>query len=160
MQVKIDKSIIFLIALGALICIYFMFFYGTVNFELKDSVVRVNIHDTIDLKSYIVKATNNNGKKLNNKIKINVNCGDVDEYKNEKLFIGDFSSKTVTYTIKYKFKTYEKTMDIIVINDPNDPDFKPNYDYESKNINEDDKPQVNNNKNLTDQQKAYINSLR
>lgn len=157
---KIDKSIIFLITLGALIFIYFTFFNVTVNFELKDSVIRVNIHDTIDLKSYISRATNDRGKKLINKITISVEGGDIDQYKDEKLFIGDFSSKTVTYTLKYKFKTFKKTMDIIVINDPNDPDFKPNYDYESKNINEDDKPQVNNNRNLTDEQKEYIESLK
>ena len=157
---KIDKSIIFLIILGALIFVYFMLFYGTVNFELKDSVIRVNIHDTIDLKSYVLKVTNDKGKKLNKNISVDVLCSDTDEYKDGKLFIGDFSSKSVTYIVKYKFKTYKKTMDIIVISAPKDPDFRPNYDYKSTNTNEDDKPVVNSNSNLTDEQKKYIESLR
>ncbi len=157
---KIDKSIIFLLILGSLIFIFVMFFNVKVNFQLKESIARVNIHDTIDLKSYILKVTNENGKNLSKKISIEVLCSDADEYKDGKLFIGDFSSKSVTYVLKYKFKTFKQTMDIIVINDPSDSDFKPNYNYKSTNVNEDDKPVVNNNSNLTEQQKKYIESLK
>lgn len=157
---KIDKSIVFLIVLAALILGYFMFFYCDVKFELKDEVVRVNIYDTIDLKNYIYTAKDSTGKKLYNKVKITVDGGELDKFKNNKLFVGDFSNKTVTYKLKYKFKTFTKTLDIMVISDPNDPDFKPNPDYISEVENTDDVPEGNINSNLNEQQRKYLETLK
>ena len=156
---KIDKSIIFLIVLAALILSYFMFFYGSVEFNLRDESVSVNIYDTIDLREYIFEVKDNNKKNLNKKVKITANVEEPDKLEDGKLYIGDFSSKTVTYTLKYKFKTYTKTLEIRVIDDPNDPNFKPNYDYKGEE-NKDDAPNANVNNNLNNNQKKYLETLR
>lgn len=156
---KIDKSIIFLIVLGAVILLYFMLFYGKLDFNLKYEDVAVNIHDTIDLREYIGEVKDSNRKNLANKVKITVDVEEPDKFGNNKLYVGSFDNKTVTYTIKYKFKTYTKTLSIRVIDNPNDPNFKPNYDYKGSE-NNDDVPNKNVNNNLTEQQKAYIKSLK
>ena len=154
-----DKSVIFLIVLAGLILGYFIFFYSEIKFELKDEIVSVNMHDTINLKQYLIKVTDNNRKDLTNRVKISVDMDANDKYENGSLYIGSASTKTVTYTLKYKFKTTKKTIEVVVITDPNDPDFNPNYDYESTTVNTDDVPNNNVNNNLTASQKKYIESL-
>ena len=154
---KISKSIIFLIVLASGILLYFMLFYGKANFELKQEIVMVNIHDTINLRDYI-SAKDINRKNLINKVKIEVDVDLPNKLENNKLYIGDFSPKTVTYTLKYKFKKYTKTLNVIVISDPMDPGFKPNYDYEDIE-NTDDVPNNQVNNSLTAEQKSYIDSL-
>lgn len=157
---KMDKSIIFLVVLGALIFLYFALFYTKIDFEISSEMVSVNIHDTINLKDYILKAKNENRKDLTNKVTISVVKGSSDTLKNGELFVGDFSTKTVTYTLKHKFKTVTRKLEILVITDPNDPDFKPNYDYTATDENTDDVPDSKINSNLTESQKKYLESLK
>ena len=155
---KKDKSIILLLILGAIVFIYFAFFYVKIDFELTNEIVSVNLYDTVNLKEYIVKAKDNNGKNLINKVKISADRGDNDTLKKGELFIGDISGKTVTYTLKYKFKTVKRTLEVVVITDPNDPAFKANTNPNAEK-NEHDVPDSKVNKNLTESQKKYVKSI-
>lgn len=153
-----DKSIIFLIVLCALALGYFIFFYAPIEFEVSEEVISVNIYDSVSLKKYISKARGVNNKNLKNKVKITVDMGEKDSYKDDKLFIGDFSNKTVTYTLKYKFKTVKITMNIVVISDPTDPNYRIN-NYQGTDANNDDIPNNQINDNLNSNQKSYVESL-
>lgn len=155
---KMDKSIIFLLILGAIVFIYFTLFYVKIDFELTNEVISVNLYDTVNLKEYITKVKDNNGKNLINKVKISADRGDNDTLKNGELFIGDISGKTVTYTLKYKFKTVKRTMEIVVITDPRNPAFKANTNPNAEK-NEYDVPNSKVNNNLTESQKKYIKSI-
>ena len=154
-----DKSIIFLIVFAALILGYFIIFYSKIEFELKSEYLYVNIHDTVNLKSQVSTAKDSSsGKRIINKIKYSGDIIEDDKLNGEYLYIGDFDNKTITYTLKYKFRTIKKVVTVIVITDPNDPAFKPNYDYEGGK-NDDDIPNSNVDSNLTEAQKEYIESL-
>ncbi len=153
-----DKSVIFLIVLCALVLGYFIFFYAPIDFEVSEEIISVNIYDNVNLKNYISKARGVNNKNLKDTVKITVNMGEKDSFENDKLFIGDFSNKTVTYTLKYKFKTVKKTMSIVVISDPTDPNYRIN-NYQGTDVNNDDIPNNQINNNLNNNQKSYIDSL-
>ncbi len=156
---KVEKSVILLIALTALILGYFMFFYSDAKFEMKEELIEVNMHETIDLYSYINKAKDGNNKNLIKNITISVDGGSLDKLVDGKLYIGDISNKTVTYTLKYKFKKIKRTLDITVITDPNNPNFKANYEVSGEE-NTDDVPNKNVNKNLSETQKKYLETLK
>ena len=154
-----DKSIIFLFVFAALVLGYFIIFYSKVEFELKSEYLYVNIHDTVNLKNQVLTAKDNSsGKRLIDKIRFSGDISKDDKLSDEYLYIGDFDNKTISYTLKYKFKTIKKTVTVIVITDPNDPAFKPNYDYEGGK-NDDDIPNSNINSDLTNEQQKYIESL-
>ena len=153
-----DKSIIVLFVIAGLVLGYYILFGLKVKLELRSEFLYVNIHDTVDLRTTVAIAKGNN-KNLVNRIKYSGDIGDSDSLKDGHLYVGDFSQKTITYTLKYGLKTVKQTIIVIVISDPNDPAFKPNYDYVSTEINEDDVPNNQVNNNLTDKQKEYINSL-
>lgn len=155
---KKDKSIIILFVVAGLILGYYILFGIKVKLELRSEYLYVNIHDTVDLRKAVDIAKGNN-KNLVNRIKYSGDIGDSDNLKNGNLYVGDFSQKTITYTLKYGLKTVKRTLIVIVISDPNDPAFKPNYDYVSTETNEDDAPNNQVDNNLTDKQKEYINSL-
>ena len=154
-----DKAMIFLGIFAVLIMGYLILVYTRITFELKDDILYANIHDTVNLKSMVLKAKDNNSKSLLNKIKYSGIIGDDDKLDGELLYIGDFSSKTITYTLKYKFKTVKKTLTVVVISDPNDSSFKPNYDYDSTDVNNDDAINTQVNTNLNSAQKKYVESL-
>ena len=153
-----DKSIIVLFVVAGLILGYYILFGIKLKLELRSEYLYVNIHDTVDLRK-AVSIAKSNGRNLVNKIKYSGDIGDSDSLKNGKLYVGDFSEKVITYTLRYGFKTVKTTLTVIVISDPNDPAFKPNYDYVSTDINEDDIPNNQVNNDLSDKQKEYINSL-
>ncbi len=156
---KLDKSIILLIVVTLLILSYFVFFYSDIKFELKSELIEVNLHETVDLYQYVSKVKDGNNKNLITKLKISVDGGSLDKLSNHELYIGDVSNKTITYTLKYKFKTYTKTLDITVITDPNNPNFKPNYSADGVE-NTDDVPNHSVDKNLNAAQRNYLNSLK
>lgn len=154
-----DKAMIFLGIFAVLVLGYLILVYTKIAFELKDDILYVNIHDTVNLKSMVLRAKDNNNKNLLKKIKYSGIIGDDDKLDGELLYIGDFSTKTITYTLKYKFKTIKKTITIVVVSDPNDPSFRPNYDYDSKDVNNDDDINTQVNTNLSNNQKKYVESL-
>lgn len=154
-----DKAMIFLGIFAVLVLGYLILVYTKITFELKDDFLYVNIHDTVNLKSMVLRAKDNNNKNLLKKIKYSGVIGDDDKLDGELLYIGDFSTKNITYTLKYKFKTIKKTITIVVISDPNDPSFRPNYDYDSNDVNNDDTINTQVNTNLNNNQKKYVESL-
>ena len=154
-----DKSLIFLGIFAVLIFGYLILVYTRITFELKDDILYVNIHDTVNLKSMVLKAKDNNNKNLINKIKFSGDIGEDDKLDGDLLYVGDFSSKNITYTLKHKFKTITRTITVVVISDPSDPSFKPNYNYNSTDINNDDIPNTQVNTNLSNKQKQYVESL-
>ncbi|MBO7079012.1 MAG: hypothetical protein J6W64_04280, partial [Bacilli bacterium] len=78
-----DKAMIFLGIFAVLVLGYLILVYTKIAFELKDDILYVNIHDTVNLKSMVLRAKDNNNKNLLKKIKYSGIIGDDDKLDGE-----------------------------------------------------------------------------
>ena len=119
------------------------------------------MYDSIDLESYISEASDSNGKNLKNIVDIYVECDDEDVLDGNTLYVKSIGPKVAIYTLEKRNKKITKKLVIRVITDPNDKQFKPNYDKiesESK-FNDDDVPSNGGDSNLSEEQLKYLESL-
>lgn len=145
----------------AIILGYRLFWGYTINLQLSNEMIKVNIYDNIDLENYISKASDSIGKNLKGKVEISVECDEEDIINENNLYVKSIGPKVVTYKIENRNRTVVKKLVIKVITDPNDKGFKPNYDkIESESqINNDDEPNTGGDTNFSEEQLEYINSL-
>ena len=140
------------------VLVYKLFIDYSINLELKEYEIKANLYDTIDINSYISKVVDNKGKSLKDKVKISVEKDDVDELNDSILYIKGVGPKVINYSIQIRNKLVVKKLIIKVVTDPNDADFKPNYeriDSEST-LNNDDVPTEGGSTDLTEEQLNYL----
>ena len=158
------STIIFLCALilvAILFLIYRLFFYYSIDLQLSEDNIKVNMYDEIDLKSFIYKAADNKKNNLKDIVELSVECDDEDVFDEKTLYIKGFGPKVITYTIEKRNKTVIKKLIIKVITNPNDSDFKPNddkIDSESE-IDSDEIPNSGGDTNFSEEQLKYLDSL-
>lgn len=116
----------------------------SVTIKLTNDFIKVNIYDNINLRDYLVSATGKYGSDFTNDVTISVEYNKEDKLNGENLYIKGVGNKIVSYSVKKYGRTFTKTLEIRVIIDPNDPDFKPNYDEIDKQeeFNNDDEPSL------------------
>lgn len=158
------KKLLLIIPITVFILLIFVIVSKSYNLDIKltQTEIKVNMYDNIDLKDYIVEAVDKKGKILTDDIKISVECDDEDVLNDNNLFIKGSGTKVVTYYIKKLGRKFSSKLTINVITDPNDSDFKPNYDEIEKqdDFNEDDDPtDISDDLNITEEQRNYLNSL-
>ena len=157
--------IIFAITIIIVVCsfvVYKLIDNYEVTIELNEKVIKVNMYDEVDLNSYIKKIVDNNGNKITDNIAIAIDCDNEDIHNNNTLIIKGTGVKEITYSIKKFWKTYSNSLVIVVVTDPNDPDFNPNYSKINKEIeiNSNEIPSKGGNSSLTKTQLEYLNSLQ
>ncbi|MDO4963247.1 MAG: hypothetical protein Q4E75_04030 [bacterium] len=161
------KKYIIAISLALLFIIFYIVYRVVTNYNItlniKEDSIKVNLYDEIDVGSYLISAYDNKKNDLKDKVIISVEIGDNDLFENNKLFVNDIDTKVIKYTLESKNVVVEKKLIINVIIDPNDPEFKPNYDKiidNSSNETSDEVPEIIENSDLNSRQIEYLNSLR
>lgn len=161
MNKKTAVPLIILFVAIAVALIYRLFIDYSIDLQLSNESIRVNMYDYVNLEDYIYKAFDNNGKDLRGKIKISIECDEEDQVKDNILYVKGLGPKVVTYTIQSRNKTVVKKLVIKVIIDPNEDGFNPNYEnIESESeLNNDDVPKDGGSSDLTKEQLDYLKSL-
>ena len=129
------KKKIILISMLVLAVIGFVIYKIVTNYnitiKLSTNKVKVNLYDTINIRSYLIDAYDNKGNNFIDKVEIKAEYDSEDELNGELLYIGGNGSKVIYYSVESNDIVASDTIIINVITNPNDPDFNPNYE-ESK----------------------------
>jgi len=132
----------------------------SLTIKLSQNEIKVNLYDTIDIRSYLIDSYDNKGKNFIDSVKITAEYDSVDELNGDLLYIGGNGSKVVYYSVENNDIVTTETLVINVITDPNDPDFNPNYSANKSGINTQDTGDDSPGGNLTDEQIKYLDRYR